>query len=209
VGKQVADLLLACWDERKSQRVQLVQLRSLLRASHATFLTQRKLAKRLSESLAGSHPDHEFSGGFERNFSELHPHFTPEQKELHKIIRGITEHSMRPLNMAMTEWLRKDTTFKATRRGHGPSAELAESLEDLEVHVLLWLSKYEAWIPGQERYALVYLEDEQLHGVGFPSAIDQLVERLVKGVRGGTEPTHALEPAAGPVPNGESSPPAQ
>lgn len=181
VGKLVADLLISLQRERRAQRAQLVELRSLLRASRATFLTQRKLAERLFSSLRESHKDLELTGGYEKVFSELYSKFTNDQKELHVIIRGMTEHSMRPLNTAMNEWLRKDTAFKAARHGDGLWGDLAHKLRDLEAHLVLWLAKYQAWFPNQENHALVYLEDEQAHGVGFPSDIDPLVEQLVEG----------------------------
>jgi hypothetical protein len=71
VGKQVADLLLSLWRERKLQRAQLIELRSLLRAARATFLTQLKLAERLYSSLGENHSTERLSGGYRVNASYL------------------------------------------------------------------------------------------------------------------------------------------
>jgi hypothetical protein len=180
VGKQFVDLLLGLWRNHKTQRARLIALRSLLRASNATFLAQQKLAERLYESLAAANPQQAFSDGYERVFAQSFQHFSPEQRELHSVIRGMTEHSMRPLNAAISKWLKRDTTFKVPRRSGGPRAELASKLIDLEAHLVLWLAKYRAWIPGHDNHALVYLADEEQTGVGFPTGVDQLVEKLMR-----------------------------
>lgn len=182
VGKQVADFGLEVWRERKAQRARLIELRSLLRAANATFRAQQRLARRLYKSLTQGNADHGLFEGYERLFAKSFPTFTPEQKELHLIIRGMTEHSMRPLNAAMADWLRMDTAFKVARWWPGRSwARLARELSDLEAHLALWLANFQAWIPGQENHALVYLAGKQKYGVGFPKRIDELVEELVTG----------------------------
>jgi hypothetical protein len=47
--------------------------------------------------------------------------------------------------------------------------ELAEELFALEIHLTLWHAKFESWIPGHPEHALVYLDDEKAHGLGFPT----------------------------------------
>jgi len=46
--------------------------------------------------------------------------------------------------------------------------KLAVFLAQLEAHLVLWVAKYEAWISDQPEHALVFLADEEKHGVGFP-----------------------------------------
>jgi len=50
----------------------------------------------------------------------------------------------------------------------------------LQAHLLLWLAKYEIWIPASPEHALVYLADEKEHGVGFPRGLDELVDATLK-----------------------------
>jgi len=72
------------------------------------------------------------------------------------------------------KWIQDDSYFKA-QNGEGPLGKLAGELAKLELHLILWLAKYEAWIPEFKAHALVYLADEKKHGVGFPSGIDELI----------------------------------
>jgi hypothetical protein len=53
---------------------------------------------------------------------------------------------------------------------------------------LLLVFKYETWIPRNPKHALVYMADEQQHGLGFPDGIDQLVDEVLKEL-GGSVPT--------------------
>lgn len=41
---------------------------------------------------------------------------------------------------------------------------------------LLWNAKYESWIPEQPEHALVYMDDEKRHGVGFPKRREAIIE---------------------------------
>ena len=63
----------------------------------------------------------------------------------------------------------------------GKAAELALLLNRLDEHVILWLAKYEAWLPDQPAHALVYLDDEERHGVGFPRGLDDAVDAVLEG----------------------------
>ena len=56
---------------------------------------------------------------------------------------------------------------------------LAKLLNDLDCHLTLWLAKHDGWLPGRPDHALVYLVDEEKHGLGFPRGPDQAVEEVV------------------------------
>ena len=58
-------------------------------------------------------------------------------------------------------------------------SKLAAELVKLESHLLLWIAKYKAWIPEHNEHALVYMADENEHGLGFPSGIDERVDDVV------------------------------
>ena len=122
--------------------------------------------------------------------SKAFTHLDADGKELHKLIRSMTTTALRPTNLSILEWLRKDSFHKAqpVSRANGLSAHLAQ----LEAHMILWHAKYEAWIPDSPEHALVYLDDEKAHGLGFPDGIDAVIAR----VAGLPDPTVA-EPATG------------
>ena len=54
-------------------------------------------------------------------------------------------------------------------------SKLGQQLNTLDAHLLLWLAKYETWIPEHPDNALVYLADEEQHGVPFPHGIEDTV----------------------------------
>jgi len=45
----------------------------------------------------------------------------------------------------------------------------------LQTHLILWNAKYDIWITDHPERALVHMVDEQAHGIGFPSGIDEAV----------------------------------
>jgi hypothetical protein len=174
-GKQVWDAIVDWRSRAKARRVRLHQLQSLLSASLIAFQVQRAQAGRLAQSLAPGGAER----GLEDLFARLYENFTPEQSDLHTIIRAYSEFALHPLNEALQKWLADDTDHRVAHRKHGLRAKLAQQLNHLDAHVWLWLAKYEAWIPNEPRHALVYLEDEQEHGLGFPVGIDDTLQRVL------------------------------
>ena len=175
--------------EKASRLARILRLASLLRASRTTFVVQNNHARRLLSSLEEKHTrEIGEESGFERAFSRLYDKFTEDEKELHGIIRSMTVHSLRPINEAVLEWLKEDTTFKT---GFIPGAiknrrQLAEKLLALEAHLILWNAKYEYWIPDEPKHALVYLADEEEHGVGFPTGIESVISDVVLELTAGS-----------------------
>jgi hypothetical protein len=179
VGRQVVDWLSSVRAQKAARRAKLAQLASQLRASWVAFSIQNDHAKRLETLIRTNHRDApDSSGGYERLFASVYPNFTAEERELHDIIRTITVNTLRPTNQAVLEWLQQDTIFKGQRRG--TAGQLARKLSDLEAHLLLWHAKYETWIPQKPDHALVYMVDEQAHGLGFPVGLDQAVEEALR-----------------------------
>jgi hypothetical protein len=177
----VAKLLLDSWggirSARANRHARLVELSSLLRATRTTYLVQCGHRDRLADLLLQSHPDANLERrGYDHLFATLYGSMSPEELALHSIIRAMTQHAMRPLNDSLREWLKRDVDFKGAP-DHGFPGELARSLGDLEAHLILWDAKYRTWIPRRPQHALVYLADEEKHGVGFPRRIEELVER--------------------------------
>ena len=99
------------------------------------------------------------------------------QKALHGLVREYTIGALKPLNRSMLDWLNGDTYYKLDSSG----AALAAKLRTLEAHLILWLAKYDFWITNHPEHALVYMADENDHGVGFPVGIEDLVQAEVAG----------------------------
>jgi hypothetical protein len=47
------------------------------------------------------------------------------------------------------------------------------------------MAKFEYWIPDKPERALVFMADENEHGIGFPLGIDDLVASLAGGISPG------------------------
>jgi hypothetical protein len=178
-AKEIWALAKLTVEERRQRRARLIQLQSLLYAARASYLIQVKHRERLFESIKQScaailpNPSEEYP--FDEIFSRAFPKLDAQQRQLHSIIRGITIHSLRPLNESTLQWLREDTYFRAAT---GRLARLASRLSDLENHLLLWMAKYKVWMEDESR-TLVYMADENEHGLGFPTGIEQLVEEAL------------------------------
>ncbi|HPE63492.1 MAG TPA: hypothetical protein PLQ49_05230 [Methanothrix sp.] len=167
-----------------SRLAQLKKLQSLLRASHAVYNIQAKKRNELNKLVKRDFPQITKTGvGYEDNLSKAYPLFDSEihseHIELHKIIRGYTIYAIRPLNLAVLNWLQDDTYFKSRLNDKNSLGELANKLANLEIHLLLWIAKYEMWIPKSPEHCLVYMADEKDHGLGFPKGIENLIEEVL------------------------------
>ena len=176
VSKLIIEWIKGLLDEHRRRRAQLVQLQSLLRAGWYTYDTQIGHRTNLTEMIEYRTRKKLLSGGdgYDQFFAESFQSFAPSEKELHDVIRGFTTHAMRTLNLSLLQWLREDSYFKA-QSGGTPLGKLADALALLEVHLILWVAKYEVWIPDFKDHALVYLVDEKGHGIGFPKGIEKLI----------------------------------
>jgi hypothetical protein len=193
VGKQVLEWIVALRAARRARRSKLVTLLSLLNGSAAVFRVQAILRDHLFNSLVQRNPELKSSGlGYDAVFSAAFPTFTDEERKLHTMIRGYTVSGLKPLNESMVQWLQTDTEFKLARSRKQELQALARQLSALEPHLLMWLAKYAAWIPETPSHALVYLNDEEGHGVPFPKRIEHTIETVL-GLRKERGPTKPIE----------------
>lgn len=169
VGRQIVDLYLGRRAASRLRRSKLIRLLSLIRAGDTAFLVQVKSRNHLSRLVSSQAPR---AGGevvgFDQLFRNAFPTMSPEERELHTVIRSITVHTLKPLNDAILEWLAEDVDHKVYDGRDAGRRALAAYLGELEAHLILWRAKYEAWIPENEDRALVYLADEKEHGIEFP-----------------------------------------
>jgi hypothetical protein len=186
-GGYVARLVVHEWMDwrrkRQFRRARLLRLSSLLSATHYAFAIQAKHRDRLAALLSASHPNEArlLERGYEELFSILFKTLSPgsEEFELHTLIRGLTIYALKPSNRAISKWLADDIDFRTREHGKGYRGDLAAKLNLLASHLLSWHAEYEIWIPNHPEHALVYLEDERNHGVGFPKGIEDLVQKAL------------------------------
>ena len=180
VGKTIADLVLRLREDARGRRSRLTELYALLRAGDAAFAGQRELRQRLAKQLRHRLPQAaDLPPGFDRLFAATYAEMTDEERQLHSLIRTMTVHTFRPLNQSLLEWLRADRHFRAISPSHRRLGSLALFLAQLEAHLVLWVAKYEAWIPEHPEHALVFLVDEERHGVGFPKGGTTILSGLL------------------------------
>jgi hypothetical protein len=180
VGKTAADLFLRLRETGRDRRSRLTELYALLRAGDAAYSVQRQLIKRLAAQLRSRLPKTaSIPSGVDRLFVETFAAMNEEEKQLHSLIRAMTVHTFRPLNQSLLEWLRADRFFRAAPPSHRHLGRLALFLADLEAHLVVWVAKYEAWIPNQPEHAVVFLADEEKHGVSFPKCGAALLARML------------------------------
>jgi len=177
VGKQILEWIVALRAARRARRAKLVTLLSLLNGSAAVFRAQTLLRDHLFEILIQRDPELKtISTGYEAVFAAAYPTFTDEEHKLHEIIRGYTVNGLKPLNESMLQWLQADTEFRLAHSRKQTLKDLARQLSALEPHLLMWLAKYATWIPHSPAHALVYLDDEEGHGVPFPKRIEHTIQ---------------------------------
>jgi len=169
IGKTAADLILRYRETARERRSRLIELYTLIRAGDAAFKVQRDLRIRLANQLRQRLPETaQLPRGFDRLFTSTYSNMNDEERQLHLLIRTMTVHTFRPLNQSLLEWLRSDRYFRAIAPSHRRLGKLALFLAQLEAHLIIWNAKYEVWIPDHPERAIVFLADEEKHGVQFP-----------------------------------------
>lgn len=118
--------------------------------------------------------------GYEETISRAFDKLGKREKELHGMIRSISEHSMHEVNQTMSGWLANDTYFKTTAGKVKIMNELATKLHELETHLTLWHAKKAYWLSSDETHALVYMADEHEHGLGFPPGLDKTAKEALE-----------------------------
>ena len=190
-GRTAIEVVLQLRGTAQERRSRLAELYALLRAGDAAYAAQRKLLKRLAAQLKSRLPETAaLEPGYERLFAETFAAMNEEERQLHGLIRALTMHTIRPLNQSLLEWLRSDRYFRAAPPSHRRLGQLALFLTQLEAHLVIWAAKYEAWIPDHPDHALVFLADEDHHGVAFPKGGAAILARVLRH----PHPSHAPPP---------------
>ena len=163
---------------QKDRIKKLETLKGLLVESGNLFVMQNKLLRRLvstmSDRLKIQNPD---SIGYQSFICDHYEKMDEHERDMHSVIRGTTMNSMKIVNAEMLKWLKEDNEFKINsvkcirdKFGEGVS----DQLNQLELHLNLWHDKYAVWMES-EKHCVVYLDDDEKHGVGFPTGIENVI----------------------------------
>jgi hypothetical protein len=168
--------------ERKSK---LIELHSLLLATKVAYTEQCRHRNALFDELSAKYKDISTNTeGYDQFFAHVFEKMNEEEKEIHLLIRAITENTLRPLNRLILQWLQSDVYFKSKvwskRR---MLSHLSKKLRTLEAHLYLWEAKFLIWIPGRPERSLVFLADENNHGIAYPKGIEETVEAILERKR--------------------------
>lgn len=181
VAKLLIQAIVGIVERSRSRRARLVELKSLLDAARVSFLIQTQHIDHLLTTLAARdaslvQPGH---ASAEQIFLSAYPSFTSEEKALHEIIRSITVHALHPTNMALLRWVEQNTFFVGWSGRSKRRRDFAIALGRLNAHLMLWRAKYQTRIPDRQDTAIVYMADEEKHGLPFPHEIDRIVYRIL------------------------------
>ena len=167
-------------ESREARRLRLEHLDRLLDESRNLSRSQRAQAQRLVDRIGQSQPSAlKASLSLDQIFARAFEQFSPEEEQLHAIIRGVTATSIRRINQDMSDWLSKDDWFKQPQHKSELFNRLAKELQQLELHLNQWPAKFLSVFEKDTAIALSYLADEQQQGTGFPKELESLVKQVL------------------------------
>ena len=187
----VGFLVKYLWDyynsrkQLKQERIRkLEDLKSMLEESKNLFVMQNKLLRRLCDEVCErTKCDATYnSNGYEHFLTQNYDNMTDVEKDTHSVIRGTTMNSINIVNQELEKWIQADREFKINSvkdlRVISFGGQFAKQLNQLELHLNLWRDKYNVWMKN-EKHCVVYLDDEERHGVGFPTGIEDMVDEAL------------------------------
>ena len=187
----VGFLVKYLWDyynsrkQLKQERIRkLEDLKSMLEESKNLFVMQNKLLRRLSNEVCERIKcDATYNtNGYEHFLTQNYDNMTDVERDTHSVIRGTTMNSINIVNQELEKWIQADREFKINSvknlRVISFGGQFAKQLNQLELHLNLWRDKYNVWMKN-EKHCVVYLDDEERHGVGFPTGIEDMVDEAL------------------------------
>lgn len=181
LSKLVIDWINKLRTDSRLRKSKLIELHSLLLASSVAFNEQCRHRDKLYNDLGQQYPEVlKETEGYDQFFSDVYDRMNKAEKEIHLLIRAITENTLRPLNKLILCWLQTDIYFKSKIWSKSNLFELSKKLRTLEAHLYLWEAKFLIWIPDKPEHSLVFLADEKNHGIGYPKGIEVIVEQILE-----------------------------
>lgn len=187
----VGFLVKYLWDyynsrkQLKQERIRkLEDLKAMLEEGKNLFVMQNKLLRRLCNDVCErTKCDASYNAnGYEHFLTRNYDVMTEDERDTHSVIRGTTMNSINIVNQELEKWIQADKEFKINSvkelRTIAFGAQFAKQLNQLELHLNLWRDKYNVWM-NNEKHCVVYLDDEERHGVGFPTDIEDMVNEAL------------------------------
>ncbi|KKN52621.1 hypothetical protein LCGC14_0610760 [marine sediment metagenome] len=97
--------------------------------------------------------------GFNDLFRKLYPILTEREKELHMLIRGLSE-SLMKINEEIRDWLGKDYILKILEIHTKDMKDFEKMLEQLRKHLNGLFAVYKGMFLNDTRNSLIYASDE-------------------------------------------------
>ena len=180
MGKEMYNIVKNRYQRKQIAVQELETLLGLLDESFSIFVSQNNQRNRLMTLLNERHqPNVPQALGFDETFFQMHDQMDQEELELFKIIRGLTAHSMLPVNERLQQWAKDNTARQLVRKNRALAKELDEQLGILRTHLSHWFAKYNSVFKDDEKRSLVYLDDEKHQGIGFPKQLRSVVEKVL------------------------------
>lgn len=144
----------------------LEEIHARIKATHNAYLAQCNIRNLLMASLRqrfGIEDVDHYYHVFAHYFDQM----TDKEKRYHRMIRGYTQNVIRENHQKTYDLLKAQSTLKS----------LVPRLEELEQHLVVWLSKYESLFLPDESISLVYVGFEE--GVKFPTGLEHDLNKYI------------------------------
>ena len=159
----------------------LEELKSLLAEAWSTVQSQNSHRNRLHELLLERHGESVRTGlGYDEDFFRMYNRMNEEEREIFRLIRGLTKHGLFKANTRISSWLDSNRSIKRVFGKKTPTIEnLDQDLSQLGRHLTEWFSKYHSVFAEDPNRSLVYLADEKEQGTGFPTRIRKSIDQAL------------------------------
>jgi len=190
LGYCIRLIIDALKNKRLRQKKLLNNLRSLsLKLSDAREMFRLQANKRniLVDMVKKNHKQEIESGiakdyvGYNDLFKKLYPILTEREKELHLLLRGLSE-SLKKINEEIRDWLGKDYLLKIQEVQTEEMNDFRKMLGILRKHLNGWFAIYKGMFLHDKRNSLIYTADEWEHATNFPRGIDEKLRNIIKSL---------------------------
>jgi hypothetical protein len=159
---------------------QLKEFAALLEESYSVFQSQIYLAKQLLASVRANHPGETADvRGYDDTFRAAFDVLTPQEAEIHALVRGMTMHPMLRLNETLKAWIDRNGSVVRELPQTAAQAQLEQEIAKLAKHLNEWFSKYHALLPTDKKRSVIFLADEKQQGTRFPQDLTPALKTVI------------------------------
>lgn len=144
----------------------LEEIHHRIKATHNAYLAQCNIRNLLMGSLRKRFDIKEVDHYY-HVFAQYFDQMTDKEMRYHRMIRGYTQNVIRENHQKTYDLIRAHPSLKT----------LVPRLEELERHLVVWLSKYESLFLPDESISLVYVGFEE--GVKFPTGLEHDLNKYI------------------------------